>query len=42
MRAWLSRFAWQVSVALGLQEPPRLQPIPVRHDARAAARQRRR
>lgn len=42
MKAWLSRFAWQVSVALGLQESPRLQPVPVRRDERAAAQRRRR
>lgn len=43
MKAWLSRFAWQLSVTLGLIE--RLQPIPVRSDEQrrlAEARRQRR
>ncbi|MGX5725843.1 PA1414 family protein [Metapseudomonas otitidis] len=45
MKAWLSRFAWQLSVTLGLIERPRLQPIPVRSDEQrrqAEARRQRR
>lgn len=30
MKAWLNRMCWNLAVALGLIEPPRLQPIPVR------------
>ncbi|WP_263144335.1 PA1414 family protein [Pseudomonas sp. RIT-PI-AD] len=38
MKAWFSRLAWQVSVALGLIEPPRLQPIPIPAEARRPTR----
>ncbi|WP_307876492.1 MULTISPECIES: PA1414 family protein [unclassified Pseudomonas] len=30
MNAWLNRVCWNLAVALGFIEPPRLQPIPVR------------
>jgi len=30
MKAWLNRMCWNIAVALGLIEPPRPQPIPVR------------
>lgn len=33
MKRWLRTLAWQLGVSLGLIEPPRLQPIPVRNDA---------
>lgn len=44
MKLWLQNLAWQLGVALGLIEPPRMQPIPVENDEqrrRLAARQRR-
>lgn len=30
MKAWLNSVCWNLAVALGFIEPPRLQPIPVR------------
>jgi len=30
MKAWLNEMYWKLAVALGLIEPPRMQPIPVR------------
>ncbi len=30
MKARLNQIIWKVAVALGLVEPPRMQPIPVR------------
>lgn len=30
MKAWLENVIWNLGVALGFIEPPRLQPIPVR------------
>ena len=44
MKLWLQNLAWQLGVALGLIEPPRMQPIPVENAEqrrRLAARQRR-
>ncbi|EOX9004805.1 PA1414 family protein [Pseudomonas aeruginosa] len=44
MKLWLQNLAWQLGVALGLIEPPSMQPIPVENDEqrrRLAARQRR-
>lgn len=32
MKLWLETLAWKLGVMLGLIEPPRLQPIPVRSD----------
>ncbi|MDF5955142.1 hypothetical protein P4110_08580 [Pseudomonas aeruginosa] len=32
MKLWLQNLAWQLGVALGLIEPPRMQPIPVEND----------
>lgn len=32
MKVWLHSIAWKLGVALGLIEPPRLQPIPIRSD----------
>lgn len=43
MNAWLKLRVWKLLVALGLVEPPRLQPIAIRHEAqgrRAAAARR--
>lgn len=41
MKAWLNSVCWNLAVALGLIEPPRLQPIKVRsHQDKPAARRR--
>ncbi|WP_330216834.1 PA1414 family protein [Stutzerimonas azotifigens] len=40
MKAWLDRVSWNLAVWLGLVEPPKPQPIPVR--AQPARPQRRR
>lgn len=32
MKSRLNAWVWQLAVALGLIEPPKLQPIPVRSD----------
>lgn len=42
MKARLNQIIWKMAVALGLVEPPRMQPIPVRAQLDAAARPRRR
>ncbi|WP_305956021.1 PA1414 family protein [Pseudomonas sp. 2FG] len=43
MNIWLRTLAWKLSVALGLIEAPRLQPIPIHSDEqRRLAEQRRR
>jgi hypothetical protein len=42
MKARLNQIIWKLAVALGLVEPPRMQPIPVRAQRDAAARPRRR
>lgn len=43
MKARVERFIWQVGVALGLIETPKLQPIPVRsNEQQRLAQQRRR
>ncbi|MGH8434452.1 MAG: PA1414 family protein [Pseudomonas sp.] len=43
MKIWLHTLAWKLSVALGLSEAPRLQPIPIpSEERRRLAEQRRR
>ncbi|WP_312763072.1 PA1414 family protein [Stutzerimonas balearica] len=42
MKARLNQIIWKMAVTLGLVEPPRMQPIPVRAQRDAAARPRRR
>lgn len=37
MKAWLNRVCWNLAVALGFIEPPRLQPIPVRSKQHTSA-----
>lgn len=37
MKAWLNTVFWNLGVALGFIEPPRLQPIPVRAQRDKAA-----
>ncbi|WP_279381562.1 MULTISPECIES: PA1414 family protein [unclassified Pseudomonas] len=32
MKVWLQGIAWKLAVTLGLIEPPRMQPIPIRSD----------
>jgi hypothetical protein len=41
MKAWLSSVCWNLAVALGFIEPPRLQPIPVRAQRGESAAKRR-
>ncbi|WP_407296912.1 PA1414 family protein [Stutzerimonas zhaodongensis] len=41
MKAWLSSVCWNLAVALGFVEPPRLQPIAVRAQRDTAAARRR-
>ncbi|WP_282096978.1 PA1414 family protein [Stutzerimonas nosocomialis] len=41
MKAWLNRMCVNLAVALGLVEPPRLQPIPVRAQRQPQDRRRR-
>ncbi|MEN2505347.1 PA1414 family protein [Stutzerimonas stutzeri] len=41
MKAWLSNVCWQLAVALGFIEPPRLQPIRVRAERDDSASRRR-
>ncbi|MEX6502543.1 PA1414 family protein [Pseudomonas zhanjiangensis] len=40
MNAWLNRRVWQLLVALGLIERPRLQPVPVPSEAQRRQRPR--
>jgi len=41
MKAWLNSVFWNLGVALGFIEPPRLQPIPVRAEREKLASSRR-
>ncbi|CDF85329.1 PA1414 family protein [Pseudomonas sp. QL9] len=41
MKLWLETLAWKLGVMLGLIEPPRLQPIPIRSDEQARYREKR-
>ncbi|WP_336605464.1 PA1414 family protein [Stutzerimonas stutzeri] len=41
MKAWLNSVCWNLAVALGFVEPPRLQPIPVRAQRDKTSAQRR-
>ena len=41
MKAWLNNVCWNLAVALGFIEPPRLQPIPVRAQRDRVVAQRR-
>jgi len=41
MKAWLNSVIWNLGVALGFIEPPRLQPIPVRAEREKNASSRR-
>jgi hypothetical protein len=41
MKAWLNSVCWNLAVALGFIEPPRLQPIPVRAQRSKSATPRR-
>ncbi|EIK51671.1 hypothetical protein YO5_13158 [Stutzerimonas stutzeri TS44] len=41
MKARLREIGWKLAVALGLVEPPRMQPIPVRTERDPAERRRR-
>lgn len=41
MKAWLSSVCWNLGVALGFIEPPRLQPIPIRAQRDKSATSRR-
>ena len=40
MKAWLENVIWNLGVALGFIEPPRLQPIPVRTEREKPASRR--
>ncbi|WP_256586782.1 PA1414 family protein [Metapseudomonas furukawaii] len=40
MKKRLEAWMWQLAVALGLMEAPRLQPIPVRNEGQRQRRQR--
>lgn len=41
MKAWLDSVCWNLAVALGFVEPPKLQPIPVQAQQDRSAAQRR-
>ncbi|MHB0763620.1 PA1414 family protein [Stutzerimonas sp. NM35] len=40
MKAWLNSMFWNLAVALGFIEPPRLQPVPVRAERKKPASRR--